>query len=184
MFILIWDYHMLNFLFRKFQKLEIVGDSRNVILGKNNYFHQDVTIDVSKGGIVSIGNMNSFFKGVMIMTYGGNIQIKNECSFNPYTILYGHGGLEIGNAVRVAAHTCIIPANHVFDSTDVPIKDQGLSKKGICIADNVWIGAGVKILDDVRIESGVVVAAGAVVTKNLHENAIYGGVPAKLISKR
>jgi acetyltransferase-like isoleucine patch superfamily enzyme len=118
------------------------------------------------------------------MTYGGVIKIGDGCSINPYSILYGHGNLTIGNNVLIAAHTVIIPANHNFKDLEIPIHQQGLTTKGICIEDNVWIGAGCKILDGVTIGFGAIVAAGAVVTKDVVPNTIVGGVPARLLKTR
>jgi acetyltransferase-like isoleucine patch superfamily enzyme len=84
----------------------------------------------------------------------------------------------------MATHSIIIPANHIYENVDIPIRLQGLDKKGVIIEDNVWIGAGVKILDGVTIEKNSIIAAGAVVNKKVIMNSIVGGVPAKLIKIR
>ena len=90
----------------------------------------------------------------------------------------------MGDYVRIAAHSIIIPANHVFSSLDKPIAKQGLTKQGISIGSDVWIGGGARILDGVRIGDGSVVAAGSVVTKDVPQRAVVGGVPAKLLNFR
>jgi acetyltransferase-like isoleucine patch superfamily enzyme len=119
------------------------------------------------------------------MTYGGIIEIGSNCSINPYTIIYGHGlGTKIGNNVLIAGHCMIIPANHNFSHTDVPINKQGINSKGIIIEDDVWIGSGCQILDGITIGKGAVIAAGAVVNKSVEPYNIVGGVPAKIIGKR
>ena len=124
-------------------------------------------------------------KGVVLMTYGGSIRIGDRCSINPYTVIYGHGrGVEIGNDVLIAAHCVIVPFNHNFDDLQIPINAQGYTSKGIRICDNVWIGSGARILDGVRIGSGAVVAAGSVVNRDVGENEIVAGIPAKCIRKR
>jgi len=114
----------------------------------------------------------------------GSIVIGSNCSINPCCVIYGHGGLTIGDYVRIAAGTVIIPANHRFDDLDRPISRQGLHLKGIQIDDNVWIGSGCRILDGVHIASGCVVGSGSVVTKSLPRNSVAVGVPARVIRYR
>lgn len=104
-----------------------------------------------------------------------------NCSLNPYSILYGHGGLTIGNGVRIAAHVVIVPANHIIDDTDRYIYEQGETTKGIVIEDDVWIGAGARVLDGVTISRGCVIAGGAMSTEAY---GIYGGIPARKIRNR
>ncbi len=136
------------------------------------------------GALVRVGRNTSLDIGVILRAYGGSIEIGDHCSLNPYCVLYGTGGLKIGNGVRIAAHTVIAASNHVFDDTSTFIHQQGETKKGITIEDDVWIGSGAKILDGVVIQKGTVVGAGAVVTKSTDSYAVVAGVPAKQISSR
>lgn len=99
-------------------------------------------------------------------------------------MLYGAGGLKIGNGVRIAALSTIVPANHIYEDRDRFIYKQGLSKKGISIENDVWIGSGVRVLDGVTIKKGCVIGANSVVSKTTEEFGIYVGVPAKLIKYR
>jgi len=119
-----------------------------------------------------------------LLTYKGDIQIGENCSVNPFTILYGLGGLKIGNNVRIAAHSVIVPANHNFSNVEIPIYKQGSTCLGVEIQDDVWIGSNCTILDGVVIGKGSVIAAGSVVTKSVEPYSIVAGVPAKLIRKR
>ena len=66
-------------------------------------------------------------------------------------------GLNIGKGVRIATQTAILPSNHIFSDRDKYIFQQGLSKEGILIEDDVWIGAGVKILDGVILKRGCII---------------------------
>ena len=120
----------------------------------------------------------------MLMTYGGDIQIGDNCSVNPYSIIYGHGGVRIGNGVRIAAHSVIVPANHNEGSPDRPLYRAGVSTKGIDIEDNVWLGAGSCVLDGVRLGANAIIAAGSVVTKSVPDNTTVAGVPAREIKRR
>ena len=90
----------------------------------------------------------------------------------------------IGNDVRIAAGTVIIPANHGFKDTSQKICDQDINAEGIFIADDCWIGAGATILDGVSIGKGCVVGAGSIVTKSVEPFSIIAGNPASMIGKR
>lgn len=141
-------------------------------------------IAVVAGGSIDIGVGFGLSDYSMILTYGGNIKIKGNVSIQTGCMIYGHGGLTIGTNVSIAAHTIIIPSNHNFENMDIPIKIQGDSGQGIVIGNDVWIGAGCKILDGVTIGDGCVVGAGSVVTRSMPENCIVAGVPAKVLKKR
>lgn len=171
-------------LFKKQTKFIVKGDINRIKIGKNTHIDESVILNNSKGGLIEIGDNCHLFENVIVATYGGNIKIGNYSSINPFCVLYGHGGLTIGNEVRMAAQTVIVPSNHIFKDLDTPIRLQGIEKKGVIIQDNVWIGTGAKILDGVIVEKNAIVGAGAVVTKNVRENSIVGGVPAKIIKIR
>lgn len=143
------------------------------------------TAQISRmGGVIEIGPRTSIDDGVILRAYGGYIRIGADCSVNPYTILYGHGGLQIGDGVRIAAHSVFIPANHIFSDPNEFIYKQGETIKGITVDDDVWFGAGVRVLDGTTIGKGAVIGAGSVVTKDVESYGIYAGVPAKKISSR
>ena len=122
--------------------------------------------------------------GVILASYGGSIHLSEGVFIGPYSVLYGHGGLSIGRNTLIAGHCLLIPSNHGFERMDVPIKQQQATSTGIRIGEDVWIGAGVKILDGVDIGNGCVIGAGSVVTKSLPEYSIAVGVPAVVRSKR
>ncbi|TCL14462.1 transferase family hexapeptide repeat protein [Roseivirga ehrenbergii] len=167
-------------------KFTLLGDLLNIRLPSKFSFGHNVIIDVKSagGGTISFGENIYIGHNVLLASYGGNIKIGDNCSINPSCILYGHGGLEIGNNVRIAAQCVFIPANHIFDDLEKPIYIQGLRKEGIIISDDVWFGAGVKVLDGVKVGKGAVVAAGAVLNKDVNPFEIVGGVPAKVIGNR
>lgn len=136
------------------------------------------------GGKIIVGARTSIDHGVILRALGGTIQIGEDCSVNAYTVLLGGGDLQIGNNTRIAPHTVIVPSNHVFLDPDIPIKDQGLCQEGIVIEDDVWIGAGVRVLDGVVLGAGCVIGAGAVVTRSVEPRIVVAGVPAKRIASR
>lgn len=157
----------------------------HIYIGKNTIIEKGVTINpLLGGGEIIIGENCELKKGCQILSYGGKIKIGNSCSVNPYSILYGQGDLIIGDGVRIATQTVIIPSNHIFDSAEKQIKDQGLLNKGIVIEDDVWIGCGCRILDGITIKKGSVIGAGSVVNKDTDPFGIYVGIPAQKIKSR
>jgi len=79
----------------------------------------------------------------------------------------------------------IYTSNHRFDRTDIPMIDQGNTEpKAVVIEDDVWIAARAIILPGVRIGKGAVIAAGAVVTKDVPPYTVVGGIPARKIKSR
>jgi len=155
-----------------------------ITLARSTRIDPFAVLSLKHGGTISIGERTSIGLGAMIAPYGGSVRIGSDSSVNPYSVLYGHGGLEIGNFVRIAAHTVIIPANHGFGDRDTPIAKQPLDAKGVTIEDDVWIGTGVSILDGVKIAKGSVIGAGSVVTKSTEPYGIYVGNPARLVKFR
>ena len=93
------------------------------------------------------------------------------------------GPVTIGNHVNLAQGITVTALNHNFDDTTKRIDEQGIATKPVVISDDVWIGANAVILPGVIIGRHAVVAAGAVVTKDVPDNTIVGGVPATIIKK-
>lgn len=95
-----------------------------------------------------------------------------------------HGPLRIGENVMMGPDVTILTHTHNIERTDIPMGRQGTVVKEVSIGDDVWIGMRSIIMPGVRIGNGVVIGAGAVVTKNVPDFAIVGGVPARIIRYR
>lgn len=188
---------VLNFLFQVFllervknvvenilNQYVVNGKKENLIIGKNVKIGSRVEFECYSGKIY-IGDDSVIMSDVKIMCYGGDITIGNNVSINSFSILYGHGSLTIGNYVRIANSTIIIPSNHNYSDLSIPIYQQGETSLGVSIEDDVWLGTNVKILDNVKIGKGNIIGAGSVVNKSLEgKYKIYAGVPARFIKNR
>ena len=113
-----------------------------------------------------------------------NLSIGSNVSIHSMSYIEAIGGVIIGDDVSIAHAVTILSVNHRYSELNIPIKDQGLEFKKTQIKSNVWVGAKASILYGTTIETGSIVATGAVVTKNVNEFSVVGGVPAKLIKKR
>jgi acetyltransferase-like isoleucine patch superfamily enzyme len=125
---------------------------------------------------------------VKIKHVGGteDIVIGEYCYINSGCVFYSGHGINIGNNVLIGPNCNIVPSNHKFDEKDQIIRLQGhmLSKGGVIIEDDVWLGAAVTVLDGAHIRKGCVIAANSVVIGETEEYSVYGGVPAKKIKDR
>lgn len=156
-----------------------------VSIGRNPSFGAGVALDARKKGRIEIGDNAKVLRGAILDARYGSISIGNNCSVNPYCVIYGYGaGVEIGDFVRIAAHTVIVPSNHTTSDRTVPIHLQKATSEGIRIGNDVWIGAHCTVLDGCVISDGSVLAAGAVLTGDTEKYGVYGGVPARLIKYR
>ena len=135
-------------------------------------------------GSISLGADSIVRESAMLITYGGKIEIGPRCTINPFSLLQGNGGITIGEDVLIASHVSIISANHEFRQRNVKIRAQGETAKGIVIEDDVWIATHATILDGVTIGRGAVVAASALVNKDVPPYSIVAGVPAKVVGER
>lgn len=104
------------------------------------------------------------------------------CNYNFF--VQGAGGVKIGDDVIIGPNVSIFSENHEFSRRDIAINRQGMRRAPVRIGDDVWIGAGVTILPGVTIGNGCVIAAGAVVTRDISEFLVAGGVPARVMSAR
>lgn len=144
---------------------------------------------LSKNGIhfgenVSIGAFSRVIVSTSLNNIGNKIVIGNNVGIGEFAYLGGAGGLEIGDECIIGQYWSCHPENHNHEDLEIPIRHQGVCRKGITIGKNCWIGSKVTILDGVNIDNGCIIAAGSVVTKSFPENSIIGGVPAKLLKNR
>ncbi|CAD9221041.1 Acetyltransferase (isoleucine patch superfamily) [Burkholderia cenocepacia] len=106
------------------------------------------------------------------MKLGRNVFVNQNCTF------YDLGGLEIGDDVMIGPNVSLITSGHPVEPSR---RRDGVIAKPIVIERNVWIGAGATIIGGVTIGENAVVAAAAVVTRDVPPNTLVGGNPAKVI---
>ena len=158
----------------------------SIRMGDRCYVAGNVDIIAGESADFSIdfGNDVRIREGCYIDAHSGWIRLANKVFLGPQCMIYGHGGLTVGENTMIAGQTAIIPANHVFDRTDIPLRDQGETAKGVVIEENVWIGAKCLILDGVRIGHDAIIGGGSVVTKDVPPYSIAVGSPARVIKNR
>ena len=155
-------------------RVTIFRDVRLIADGQNNKIRLENRVCLERGVDINV------------VPYEDNchIEIGERTVIGPYTCVAGPGHIKIGKSCLIASHVGIYANNHNFADLTHYIWDQGVSRKGIVIEDDCWLGTGVKVLDGVTIGRGSVIGAGAVVTKNIPPYSVAVGVPAKVIAHR
>ena len=163
---------------------------RKMIFNGTAILEDGVKIDaLSKGGIevgegFSLGRNSIIECTGVIRELGEKLTIGKNVGIAANAFISMRGPVEIGDDTIFGPNVAIHAENHNFDDINKPIRLQGATRKGIRIGKDCWIGSGVKILDGVTIGNGCIIAAGAVVNKDIPDYSIAGGVPAKVIKNR
>jgi acetyltransferase-like isoleucine patch superfamily enzyme len=112
--------------------------------------------------------------------YGGQIVLAENVFLGPHVVVYGHGGVEIGDNTLIAMHCRVLSSNHTIPAQGVDIRSQPDVLLPTRIGRDVWLGAGVTVLGGVTIGDGCIVGAASIVTSDLPPNSIAYGSPAKV----
>ncbi|WP_295153811.1 DapH/DapD/GlmU-related protein [uncultured Brachyspira sp.] len=109
--------------------------------------------------------------------FGRNIKIGKNVFFNCGCSFQDRGGITIGDNVFIGMNVIISTLNHGID-----LKERSITYPSkVTIGNNVWIGSGANILGGVTIGDNSIIAAGALINKDVPSNVIVGGIPAKII---
>ena len=111
--------------------------------------------------------------------FGKNIEVGEDVFINASCHFQDHGGVRIGDGCQIGHNVVFATLNHGLSPED----RKNTYPAPIVLGKNVWVGSNSTILQGVTIGDNAVVAAGAVVTKDVPANVVVGGVPAKIIKK-
>lgn len=161
-----------------------ISFGRFMKLGNDTYISALGKTGVRIGNNVGIGDFSRLIVSTSFNQLGNHICIGHRVGIGEFAYLGGAGGLDIGDDCIIGQYFSCHPENHLHSNPDMPIRLQGVSRKGIKIGRNCWIGSKVTVLDGVEIGDGCIIAAGAVVNRSFPPNSVIGGVPAKLLKTR
>lgn len=177
--------------FRKYGKnayvspLAEIVNPRRIVLGESVTLERHARLTANgKNSSIKINEGTTIFPYALLKANGGKIEIGRGCSVNDYAIIYGYGGVVIGDDVHIASHAVLVASEHDYQKLGTVNFSLDMQGRGIKIENSVWIGAHAVILDGVTIGTGSVIGAGAVVTRDVAPYSIAVGVPARVIKKR
>ena len=130
-----------------------------------------------------LGGFCLIYPGARV-SHAYGIRAGRGLAVNSGAFLDGRGGLTLGANVLVGPNAVVLSTRHRFDDPRLPISAQGVELAATAVGDDVWIGANAVVLAGVRVATGTVVAAGAVVSSDTEAWSIVGGVPARAIGSR
>lgn len=149
--------------------------------GKHSVIHRSARMDTPPYRLFSLGDYSVIESFACINNAVGDVIIGDHTRIGLHNTIIGP--VDIGNHVNLAQGITVTALNHNFSDTNKRIDEQGVSTNPVTIEDDVWIGANAVILPGVTIGEHCVVAAGAVVTKDVPPHSLVAGVPAKVIKK-
>lgn len=139
---------------------------------------------ISIGTGSSIGSFSILKVSGTLSDLGLGIDIGRNVGIGEFAHIGGAGGVRIGDDTIVGAYFSVHPESHNFADKQSLIREQGVTRKGVNVGMNCWIGAKVTLLDGCHIGDNTVVAAGAVVRGEFPGDVVIGGVPAVIIKAR
>lgn len=165
----------------------VVRHPPKISIGHHVAIDNYAMIDASGSGEhgISLGDDVIISRNCVVQGKTGPIIIGNKTDIGCNTTLSSVTGIEIGSSVLIAGNCYIGGARYLSDDIHRTMMEQGPYSLGPVIIENdVWLGAGVIVIDGVRIGKGCIVGAGAVVTKDVPDYAVAIGVPARVIQMR
>lgn len=205
MLLVSWVPGALGLVLRKWLYPCILGSvGRNVIFGQgvsirhglkislgDNVIVDDGAVLDAKGGSnngITVKRDTIVSRNVVLSCKNGDIAIGEACTIGISTLVHAMEGSDvvIGDLVLIGAFSYFIGSGpYVTDDLELPFKKQGmLPQGGINVADNVWFGSHVQVLDGVTIGTGSIIGASTVVNKSVDDYAVVAGVPMKKLKSR
>lgn len=149
--------------------------------GRHCVIHYSARMDTPPYRKFSLGNYSVIESFACINNAVGDVMIGDHTRIGLHNTIIGP--VTIGSHVNLAQGITITALNHNFEDSEKRIDEQGVSTSAVAIEDDIWIGANAVVLPGVTIGHHSVVAAGAVVTKDVPPHSLVAGVPAKIIKQ-
>lgn len=151
---------------------------RKLLRAYNLRIFRKCEVDISK---IVIG---PDYPHTFVLNFPQRIKIGKKCVFNGQLYINAQGGVSFGEYCHIGKGLTIFSSNHNWRSDSLLPYDSNIILKRVAIGNAVWIGTNVTILPGVTIGDAAIVAAGAVVVKDVESGSVVGGNPAIEVAKR
>jgi acetyltransferase-like isoleucine patch superfamily enzyme len=143
-----------------------------------------VHLEIGRGATLRIGRWAWIGDGTKIRVHEGKVSIGAKTVMGQECTISAYQHVEIGRECIVADRVMLIDFDHGVVEVERPIRLQGIYKRDVRVAHNVWIGYGACILRGVTVGENAIVGTSTVVTRDVPDNAVVGGSPARVIRMR
>jgi acetyltransferase-like isoleucine patch superfamily enzyme len=148
------------------------------------FFCPGVKLEIGKGATLKMGRWSWVGHGSKIRVHEGEVSIGAKTVMGQECTISAYQHVEIGEQCIVADRVMLIDFDHGVVEVERPIRLQGIYKRDVRVGSNVWIGYAACILRGVSVGHNSIVGTSAVVTRDVPENAVVGGVPARVLRMR
>lgn len=167
----------------------VIRHPKKIFIGSNVIIDDNVLLDAKGSDNSGITLKDEVFIGrnTILSCKGGEIVLEERANIGFNCEIFSSNRVIIGKDNLIAAYTYIVGGgNYKLERTDIPINQQPDfdGKGGVLTEDDVWLGAHVVLLDGTKVGKGSVIAAGAVVSGEIPQYSIAGGIPAKVLKSR
>ncbi|AHG88392.1 transferase hexapeptide repeat containing protein [Gemmatirosa kalamazoonensis] len=168
----------------------VVAHAHQLRAGPGLILEDGACVDaLSRGGIALGRNVTVARRATLTCTgvlaeLGEGMTLGDRVAVGAGAFLGAQGGITIGDDVIMGPGVRIFSENHRTDDVDRPIRAQGVRRAAVTIGRDCWLGAGATVLAGVSVGEGSVVAAGAVVTRDVPPYSVVAGVPARVVRAR
>ena len=143
-----------------------------------------VQLEIGARATLRIGRWAWIGHRSKIRVHEGEVSIGAKTVMGQEFTISAYQHVSIGRECIIADRVMLIDFDHGVVEVDRPIREQGIYKRDVRVGHNVWMGYGACVLRGVSVGSNSIVGTSAVVTRDVPENAVVGGVPARTIRMR
>ena len=144
----------------------------------------DVTLEIGRNATLRIGRWAWIGNGTKIRVHEGEVSIGAKTVMGQECTISAYRHIAIGRECILADRVMLIDFDHGVVETERPIRLQGIYKRDVHVGHNVWIGYGACVLRGVSVGDNAIVGTNSVLTRDVPENAVVAGAPARVIRMR
>lgn len=168
----------------KLRNRKFISFGKGVTLGRGVLIDGLSRSGVRLGNCVNIGAYSIIEATGVLSRMGEGCSIGSNSAMGPFSYVGAAGGVKIGEDVIMGQRVSFHAENHIYERIDLPIRAQGVTRQGIVIEDDCWIGSNAVFLDGAHVGQGCVIGAGSVVRGAIPSYSVAVGVPARVIKSR